>query len=519
MNKIIFFVLFSLLCLSGRLEAFYPQTLMVHRSSYYAPWAANCFPVRDYNEDGYLDYIVKNGSVVNLYYGGSTIDSLPAMARGGGNEFVNAGDLNRDGKPDFMSSKFSRQLTLYDGADFMADPLFVWEFNSDLWFATPVPGPPGEGRDMIYIKWYYPGMSPWWCAVFDNLAEGDTTPVWSIAIDDTAYRKFGTNPSFGDVNGNGYPDMLVQSGYYNDPNDSSLDYAFFSIILDFLEPDLSRRIDLEPWHVEQYRNDRIVILMAGIIEDVTGDGLDDIYVVTGHYAVRALLLYYGDEDVYPVGEPDFIYVSGAFDARWVANIGDVNADGYDDLGVSMGSFSTAYSLIFLGGPNLQPYEVARIGGEREYNRDQYLGRRILKGGDFLNIGVDLFFVQTHSRLNFESGGYSELMVLDASFLEVSPSAPATPENLNLLAVYPNPFNQNTRIEFNLAQPTAIQLKVYSINGESVRDLVYSDLYSSGSHSITWDGKDNNGNPVSSGVYLFSIQSKTFKRITKGLLMR
>lgn len=69
--------------------------------------------------------------------------------------------------------------------------------------------------------------------------------------------------------------------------------------------------------------------------------------------------------------------------------------------------------------------------------------------------------------------------------------------------YPNPFNPSTSIEFTLPSAERVSLTVFDITGRKVRDLVSGPL-SAGSHTVSWDGRDENGREISSGVYIARI---------------
>jgi hypothetical protein len=85
--------------------------------------------------------------------------------------------------------------------------------------------------------------------------------------------------------------------------------------------------------------------------------------------------------------------------------------------------------------------------------------------------------------------------------------PVIPRSLSLSQNYPNPFNPSTTIAFDLPGTAVIKkrvsLIVYDIRGRRVRTLLDSDL-EPGSHKIHWDGRDNRGQLVASGIYLFTL---------------
>ncbi len=81
---------------------------------------------------------------------------------------------------------------------------------------------------------------------------------------------------------------------------------------------------------------------------------------------------------------------------------------------------------------------------------------------------------------------------------------------------PNPFKQLTTINYQLAKPGPVNLKVYNIAGQLVKTLA-SGQTSAGPHTIKWDGRDNSGNKVSSGIYIYRLQTEN-KDVTKKLVI-
>jgi len=77
---------------------------------------------------------------------------------------------------------------------------------------------------------------------------------------------------------------------------------------------------------------------------------------------------------------------------------------------------------------------------------------------------------------------------------------AHPDALPVTNSYPNPFNPSTTIEFTLPESGFTTLLIYNISGQKVRELA-ADHMTAGTHSLTWDGRDDGGNAVSSGVYI------------------
>lgn len=78
-------------------------------------------------------------------------------------------------------------------------------------------------------------------------------------------------------------------------------------------------------------------------------------------------------------------------------------------------------------------------------------------------------------------------------------APDIPLDTGLTSIYPNPFNPDLTIQYTLDQAKDVQIYVSNIRGQIVRQLV-SETKDRGVHQLIWDGRDNNGNACSSGVF-------------------
>ena len=90
--------------------------------------------------------------------------------------------------------------------------------------------------------------------------------------------------------------------------------------------------------------------------------------------------------------------------------------------------------------------------------------------------------------------------------------------LGLSQNYPNPFNPLTRMEFSLGARSLVLLKVYDVSGKVVRTLVDEDLRA-GVHSAVWDGNDDGGRPVASGVYVTRLVAEGKTVVCKNVLLR
>ncbi len=104
----------------------------------------------------------------------------------------------------------------------------------------------------------------------------------------------------------------------------------------------------------------------------------------------------------------------------------------------------------------------------------------------------------------------------------SAERPTMPERFALHQNYPNPFNPATTLAFDLPAPSEVRLAVYDLQGRLVK-TVAAGRYEAGRHSAVWDGSDDAGKPVSSGVYFYRLTVQNgavpFVQTRKMLLLR
>lgn len=128
------------------------------------------------------------------------------------------------------------------------------------------------------------------------------------------------------------------------------------------------------------------------------------------------------------------------------------------------------------------------------------------------------------KLGSATGAFrlSNLLVLDAAG-RVNPvqdvqSLDLKPRDFGLDQNYPNPFNPSTQIAYRLPEDSNVRLVVFNILGQQVRTLVNGRV-SAGAFSIAWDGRDEAGRQVASGVYLYRLDAGKFKAIKRMTLLK
>ena len=97
-----------------------------------------------------------------------------------------------------------------------------------------------------------------------------------------------------------------------------------------------------------------------------------------------------------------------------------------------------------------------------------------------------------------------------------------PKETAVMQNYPNPFNPETWIPYQLAKPADVTLRIYAANGILVRTFTLgyqpSGIYQSLNRAVYWDGKNEVGEPVSSGVYFYTLSAGQFS-MTRRMVIR
>jgi len=93
-----------------------------------------------------------------------------------------------------------------------------------------------------------------------------------------------------------------------------------------------------------------------------------------------------------------------------------------------------------------------------------------------------------------------------------------PNNFTLKQNYPNPFNPQTLIEYNLIEDSYVKLEIYNSVGQKIKTLV-SKTQSSGPHSVIWNGTNELGKILSSGIYYYRLEANEFTLTKKMLFLK
>lgn len=95
---------------------------------------------------------------------------------------------------------------------------------------------------------------------------------------------------------------------------------------------------------------------------------------------------------------------------------------------------------------------------------------------------------------------------------------SVPTEFDMEQNYPNPFNPETTIRFSLPNASQVKLEIYNMLGKRVRSLV-NGQFNAGIHTAKWDGKDDFGRSLSSGVYFYRIEADRFAKTQRMVMMK
>jgi len=84
---------------------------------------------------------------------------------------------------------------------------------------------------------------------------------------------------------------------------------------------------------------------------------------------------------------------------------------------------------------------------------------------------------------------------------------------------PNPFLSNTTIKYFLPREEKVTLKIYNLLGQSIKTLLHEEEHVAGAYEVKWNGTDEDGNPVVSGIYFYRFQTQNFSTTKKIVVLR
>ncbi len=126
-----------------------------------------------------------------------------------------------------------------------------------------------------------------------------------------------------------------------------------------------------------------------------------------------------------------------------------------------------------------------------------------------------------------SGSWSQMSGYDVAIrIRTAPTLSASvddmeelsPDSYTLSHNYPNPFNPSTTINYTLQRRAHVNITIYNLLGQRINTIV-EEVKAAGEHTTRWDGKDYDGKPVATGIYLYRIKAGDFSESKKMLLLK
>jgi hypothetical protein len=218
---------------------------------------------------------------------------------------------------------------------------------------------------------------------------------------------------------------------------------------------------------------------------------------------------------FPIDAGSFIRLTGPAPFYWqgLTTIG-LNPSQTFDLELTAEGYSTYTSGSF----GINQLRIVRRFGVN-LNTNTFL----LQGGsNYSNFIADAQGTPT-VRVIGSSGGIEppgSQFTLGLGFItDVEIAKPGIPSEYQLAQNYPNPFNPTTQINFDLPKQSAVTLEIYDMLGQKVRTLINGETMEPGYYNVSWNGTNQAGTTVSSGVYFYRIVADKFMSLKKMMFMK
>ena len=137
--------------------------------------------------------------------------------------------------------------------------------------------------------------------------------------------------------------------------------------------------------------------------------------------------------------------------------------------------------------------------------------------DYYGIINEIRIDPNNSRLIYAAtNGYGVLKYYRKSTAVENYHEKPIPNSCALYQNYPNPFNPETEIKYGIAKAGKVVIKIYNIKGEMIKTLV-NEFKPKGNYTIKWNGFNELGKRVTSGVYLYQMLAANFRSVKKMIL--
>jgi len=258
--------------------------------------------------------------------------------------------------------------------------------------------------------------------------------------------------------------------------------------------------------------------------DANGDGRDEAYIANLQGAVWVLRPT-GDSGAATTAD---IHMLADTEEQWLeASVGHLGSRGMD-FAIAASNATKAVSYKYFGGPAGDVTDPANYDSVVVVDKSDF--DHVIPGG-FRLYGLDI-------ADDMDNDGFPELVVTRGStrggadaaavfIIDIVPPVATSvldeffsgvPNDFEVLQNYPNPFNPETAIAFAVPKAAQVKLAIYNVLGEQIRTLV-SDFRQAGAYRVVWDGRNDAGVQVPSGVYLYRFEAGGVAKTKRMVLMR
>lgn len=392
--------------------------------------------------------------------------------------------------------------------------LATWDMNAGTPYSMHIANFDGQGNpELLFQAWNFKAVTPLRVPAANTYVEADTTNgKQSLRLsnaDDVALFGGGTF----DIDGDGREEVYL-------PNYHSTGSNYVGCIHVVHYPQGSSTAEIDSTNVFVLNFAQAGVLDEGLVTfgfgygDIDKDGKPNIYTsstygTTGCNVVTAEFqggdktnpanwtfskLYPGDPSIYTqrvirdsAGVVDTVFtIDNSFASKIYGRYTDIDKDGFEDIILPYQALSDSVihkSIQWNSSTN----EWVTVDSGKVANPKRW-GLRVIEGT--IGTGVEA----------------KDLTII-------------TPDDYKLYQNYPNPFNPSTKISFYLPVDKKISLKIYNQLGQVVKTLINDQMYERGSHELIWDGKNDAGKPVSSGIYIAQLKFGNFSKEIKMMLVK
>jgi len=474
----------------------------------------------DVNGDGFGDIAINSKSPRGTYvfYGGNPSDTLPDLFLQGSSSISRMSDMTGDGIPDLLvSDATDSRIYLYRG---FPDSLESTPYDSIVpdsagyafggYLSVGMVGSDSVA-DLVFSDPNYPNHGKVY--YYENPFSDDKVPDWAFLPGGFArnIRNVGLIDFDGDTQLDIFISMPGRVGEIGLVDTVGL-------IAVFLGPNYADTPDLviaQPQGLDSIDWRQFPSGVANVA-DFDGDGWNDLAAL---YNTKPLIYLGGPSADTLV---DF-RLQGTTSLTSIAAAGDVNGDGGDDI--VMGLTRTFWGAvdIYLGGSAMDIFYDLTITDDDLYppRSIRNIGYQVASAGDFNGDGYDDILITCRNLPS--PAGQPHVVYLVAG----SPSivtdvtddiAPNLPCAFSLAQNHPNPFNLSTAISLDLPERQHVTLKVFNIVGRHVITLLDRRL-PAGRHQVEWNGADDSGQWVGSGIYIYVLRGARGVKARKMLLLK